>query len=434
MQKVDVRTETFNRLLLQGGSVVDPLKGSVRRADVLVAGGRIRKVEGSIPEADGMEVIDCRGKYIAPGFADMHCHLREPGREDEETIASGTAAALAGGFTRVCPMPNTDPAIDTEAQVRFEIRRAEEAGFARTHPVGCCTKGRQGKELAEIGSMVEAGAVAFSDDGSPVADPQVMRRVLEYCKAFDVPVISHCEVKELVDGVANEGRVSTKLGLKSGPDVAESAQAARDVLLAEFTRARLHIAHVSAKTTVDVIRWAKERGVQVTAETCPHYFTLTEDALAGFDANYKVNPPLRAEGDRRAVIAGLADGTIDAIATDHAPHLKGEKEAEFDAAPPGIIGFETAFSLGYEQLVLGQVLSLTDYIARLTVAPRRILNLPTAAVAAGSEAELAVLDLKAEWMYQPEGVLSLSRNSPFLGRTMRGRVVAVLLGDKFFRF
>jgi dihydroorotase len=428
-----MKAETRARLLLQGGIVIDPQKASTRRADVLVVDGRIEKVETAIPAADSTEVIDCRGKHIAPGFADMHCHLREPGREDEETIASGTAAALAGGFTRVCPMPNTEPAIDTEAQVRYQIRRASETGFARVHPVGCCTKGRQGKELAEIGSMVEAGAVAFSDDGSPIADAQVMRRVLEYCKAFDVPVISHCEIRELVEGVANEGRVSTRLGLKSGPDVAESAQAARDVLLAEFTRARLHIAHVSARATVDIIRWAKARGVQVTAETCPHYFSLTEDALAHFDANCKVNPPLRAEADRRAVIAGLADGTIDAIATDHAPHLKGEKDAEFDAAPPGIIGLETAFSLGYEQLVLGKVLSLADYIARLTVAPRRILNLPPATAAAGSEAELVVLDLKAEWKYTVDSILSLSRNSPFLGRTMRGRVSAVLLGDKLFQ-
>ncbi len=428
-----MNAETFGRLLLRGGSVIDPERQTTRRADVLVVGGRIEKVESGIPAA-GAEVIDCRGLYIAPGFVDMHCHLREPGREDEETIASGTAAALVGGFTRVCPMPNTEPPIDAEAQVRFEIRRAAEAGFARVHPVGCCTKGRQGIELAEIGSMVEAGAVAFSDDGSPVADPQVMRRVLEYCKAFNVPVISHCEIRELVEGVANEGGVSTRLGLKAGPDVAESAQAARDVLLAEFTGARLHIAHVSARATVDVIRWAKARGVQVTAETCPHYFTLTEEALAGFDANYKVNPPLRSDDDRKAVIAGLADGTIDVIATDHAPHLKGEKDAEFDAAPPGIIGFETAFSLGYEKLVLGKVLPLADYVARLTEVPRRILSLPAVRVTVGSDAELAVLDLKAEWTYEPPRVLSLSRNSPFLGWTMHGRVSAVLLADRLFRF
>ncbi len=435
-----MNAETLERVLLRGGIVIDPEARTALRSDVLIAGGRIEKVETGIAPPEGTEVVDCRGKYIAPGFADMHCHLREPGREDEETIASGTAAALAGGFTRVCPMPNTDPAIDTEAQVRFEIRRAAEAGFASVHPVGCCTKERQGKELAEIGSMVEAGAVAFSDDGSPVADAQVMRRVLEYCKAFDVPVISHCEIRELVEGIANEGKVSTRLGLKSGPDVAESAQAARDILLAEFTQARIHIAHVSAKATVDVIRWAKERGVQVTAETCPHYFTLTEDALAEstpagqYDTNYKVNPPLRTEADRQAVVAGLADGTIDAIATDHAPHLKGEKEAEFDAAPPGIIGFATAFSLGYEKLVLTRALPLADYIARLTAVPRRILNLPAARVAAGSDAELVVLDLKKSWTFGPDQVLSLSRNSPFLGRTMRGSVVATVLGDRLFQF
>ena len=426
----------MDRVLLRGGTVIDPQKQTACRADVLVANGKIDAVGTNLERRtpSDVEVVDCRGKHIASGFADMHCHLREPGREDEETVASGTAAALAGGFTRVCPMPNTDPAIDTEAQIRFQIRRAAEAGFARVHPIGCCTKGRQGKELAEIGSMVEAGAVGFSDDGSPVADAQVMRRVLEYCKAFDVPVISHCEVRELVEGVANEGRVSTRLGLKAGPDVAESAQAARDVLLAEFTQARLHIAHVSARATVDVIRWAKARGVQVTAETCPHYFTLTEDALAGFDTNCKVNPPLRSEEDRRAVIAGLADGTIDVIATDHAPHLKGEKDAEFDAAPAGIIGFETAFSLGYEKLVMGEVLSLVDYIARLTVVPRRILNLPAAAITAGSEAELVVLDLKAEWTFESERVRSLSRNSPFLGWTMHGRISAALLADRLFRF
>ena len=454
LQKAEVRS----RVLLQGGTVVDPWARMAKRADVLVVNGKIEAVGTNLLETpsaerrapnyrtmadegdaerrtpNGTEVVDCKGKHVVPGFVDMHCHLREPGREDEETIASGTAAALAGGFTRVCPMPNTEPAIDTEAQVRFEIRRAAEAGFALIHPVGCCTKGRQGKELAEIGAMAAAGAVAFSDDGSPVADAQVMRRTMEYCKAFDVPVISHCEVKELVEGIANEGSVSTRLGLKSAPDVAESAQAARDLLLAEFTRARLHIAHVSARATVDLVRWAKERGGQVTAETCPHYFTLTEEALADFDTNLKVNPPLRTEADRQAVIAGLADGTIDAIATDHAPHLKGEKEAEFDAAPPGMIGLETAFSLGYEQLVLTKTLSLLDYVSRLTVAPRRILNLPEANVAAGHEAELVVLDLKADWTYRPDKVLSLSHNSPFLGRTLSGQVAAVVLGEKLFRF
>jgi dihydroorotase len=262
----------------------------------------------------------------------------------------------------------------------------------------------------------------------------VMRRCLEYAKAFDVPILSHCEVKELVEGLANEGRVSTRLGLKSSPDVAESAQAARDILLAELTGARLHICHVSTRATVELVRWAKERRVAVTAETCPHYFNLTESAIAGFDTNFKVNPPLRTEVDRRAVVDGLADGTIDAIATDHAPHLKGEKEAEWDAAPPGMIGFETAFSLGYEQLVLTKELRLADYVARLTIAPARILNLPLPQIEPGVEADLVVLDLKESWTYTPDHVLSKSSNSPFLGRTLKGRVLASLLGETLVSF
>jgi dihydroorotase len=424
-----MKFEEAKRVLLAGGTVIDPAAGTLRRADVLVADGRVAAV-GTGLDAAGASVVDCKGKHISPGFVDMHCHLREPGREDEETIASGTKSALAGGFTRVCPMPNTEPPIDTESQVRFETRRGEEAGFARVHPVGCITKGRTGKELAEIGAMVAAGAVAFSDDGSPVSDPMVMRRALEYCKAFDRPVIAHCEVKDLVEGIANEGRVATRLGLKTMPDVAESAMAARDILLAELVGGRLHIAHVSAKPTVDLVRWAKTRGVQVTAETCPHYFTLTEEALVGFDANCKVNPPLRTEADRQAVIAGLADGSIDCIATDHAPHLRGEKDAEFDAAPPGIVGFETAFSLGYEQLVMSGALSLPAYVARLTTAPAAIIGLALPGVVPGAEAELVVLDLKAEWALSEDRVVSLSRNTPFLGRKLFGRVTTVLLRDR----
>lgn len=421
------------RLLLAGGTMIDPVSRTVRRADVLVENGRIAAVGTGLKPGDA-ERIDCAGKHISPGFIDMHCHLREPGREDKETIATGTLAALSGGFTHVCPMPNTEPPVDTEAQVRFQVRRAEEAGWTRVHPIGCCTKGRQGKELAEMGAMVEAGAVGFSDDGSPVADAMVMRRCLEYAKAFDVPVLSHCEVKELVEGLANEGRVATRLGLKSAPDVAESAQAARDILLAELTGARLHICHVSARATVELVRRAKERRVAVTAETCPHYFTLTDSAIEEFDTNCKVNPPLRTEADRRAVVEGLSDGTIDAIATDHAPHLKGEKEAEWDAAPPGMTGLETAFSLGYEELVLGKAMKLADFVARMTVAPARILNLPVPRLEPGAAADLVVLDLRQDWTYTPERVLSRSCNSPFLGRTLKGRVIAALLGDALTEF
>jgi dihydroorotase len=417
-----------DRRLLVGGQVIDPVRGRVRRADVLVADGRIADV-GLRLERTSAEVIDCRGRHLAPGFVDLHCHLREPGREDEETLASGTTAALAGGFTHVCPMPNTEPAIDTEALVRFVTRRAEEAGGARVHPVGCCTKARQGKELAEIGGMRQAGAVAVSDDGNWVADAMVMRRVLEYAKTFDLPVLSHCEVPELGRGVAREGTAATRLGLGSVPWVAEAAAVARDVMLAELTGGRLHVCHVSCAATVEVLRWAKARGVPVTAETCPHYFCLGDEALTAFDSALRVNPPLGTEADRRAILAGLRDGTIDAIATDHAPHTREEKETEFDAAAPGIIGFQTAFSLGYEALVLADVLSLTDYVARLSTVPAQILGLALPRIEPDHEADFVLLDLRARWEFTPPLNFSLSRNSPFFGRPLRGRVTAAVLGD-----
>lgn len=419
------------RVLLFGGRVIDTQTGRVAARDILIEAGRIKEVGRGLKASDA-RIVDCRRKHIAPGFIDLHCHLREPGNEDAETIASGAKSALAGGFTRVCPMPNTEPAVDSEALVRFELHRAAEAGFARLHPVGCCTRGRQGKELAEIAQMKAAGAVAISDDGAWIADAQVMRRVLEYAKAFDLVVVSHCELAGLSDGSANEGLVATRLGLAGVPDVAEAAAACRDVLLAEYIGARIHIAHVSCAKTVDVVRWAKARGVEVTAETCPHYFTLTDKALGGFDTSFKVNPPLRTEADRQAVIAGLEDGTIDAIATDHAPHTKQAKEVEFDLASSGIIGFETAFSLGYEQLVLSGRLGLAEYIRKLTTLPATILGLDAPRIEPGASAELVVLDLEARWTYTPELVLSRSHNSPFFGRTLCGRVTAGIIGEEQF--
>lgn len=419
------------RQLFSGGTVIDPETGRTRRLDVLVVDGRITDV-GPKLKANGAEVIACQGRHLAPGFLDMHCHLREPGREDEETIASGTLAALAGGFTHVAAMPNTDPPIDTEALVRFVLRRGEDAGYARVHPVGCCTKCRQGRELAEIGAMKESGAVAVSDDGDWIGDAQVMRRVLEYTKVFDMPVVSHCEMKDLARGVAHEGAVASRLGLPGIPAAAEAAAAARDVLLAEQTGGRLHIAHVSCAATVEVVRWARQRKVAVTAETCPHYFALNDEALAGFDANYRVNPPLRSEADRRAVIAGLRDGVIDAIATDHAPHSAEEKRVEFAAAPPGIIGLQTAFSLGYETLVEGGSLSLADYIGRLSVVPARILGIELPGIQPGVTADFVVLDLAARWQFTPDQNLSGSRNSPFFGRKLHGKVTHTVLGDRLF--
>lgn len=427
----EVQGTDEERFVFRGGKVVSPQTGKVKTWDVKVEAGEVTAV-GPRLESGRCQEIDCRGMHLAPGFIDLHCHLREPGSEDAETIASGTRAALSGGFTRVCPMPNTEPATDSEALVRFQRHRAEEAGYARVHPVGCCTKGRQGKELAEIAAMKAAGAVAVSDDGKWVEDPQVMRRVLEYCNSLDLPVISHCEMAGLGPGYANESLFSTRLGIKAVPDVAEAAAAARDILLAEFTGARLHVAHVSSGRTVEVIRWAKARGASVTAETCPHYFTLTEASLVGFDTNFRVNPPLRSEADRKAIVEAVVDGTIDCIATDHAPHTRHAKEVEFEAAPPGIIGFETAFPLGYAEFVLSGRLTLAQYISRLTVAPARIIGLREPKIEVGEKAEFVVLDLAAQWTYSPDLVMSRSHNSPFFERQLFGRVTGGMVAGEHF--
>lgn len=418
----------MSRYLFAGGKVIDPVKERVRIADVLVEDGRIMAV-GKGLRAPGAERIDCRNRYLAPGFIDLHCHLREPGEEDKETIASGCRAAFASGFTLICPMPNTNPPIDSEALVRFELEVARQARGARIIPVGCCTRGRQGRELAELGGMWQAGVRAVSDDGNWVSDARLFRRVLEYAKMFDLVVISHCELPELVIDVVDEGPSSSRLGFEGSPGVAEAIAAARDVMLAGWVKSRLHICHVSSGETVEVLRWAKARGVPVTADTCPHYLTLTADALSEFDSNYKVNPPLRSEADRRALIRALADGTIDALATDHAPHRPEDKEREFSAAASGIIGFETAFSLCYETLVLKKVISLPELIARLTVMPAQILGITPPAITPGVEANLVVLDTEARWVFTEDKILSRSRNTPFLGRRMRGRVVAALLGE-----
>ncbi len=414
--------------LIKGARIVDPASGRDEVGDLLVVGGRIAERGAS---AVGAQVIDARGLVLMPGGIDIHVHLREPGREDEETIESGSRAALHGGFTSVACMPNTEPALDDQGAIRFVRARAEEAGLARVHPIGAITVGREGKRLTEFGEMVAAGAVAFSDDGDSVADAGLERRAFEYARMFGVPLISHCEDKSLsAGGVMNEGRMSTRLGLRGWPTVAEEIVIARDIALAEYTGGRLHVAHVSSAGGVDLVRRAKARGARVTAETTPHYLTLTEDDLAGYDTRFKVSPPIRTAADREALVAGLADGALDAIASDHAPHADFEKDLEFDRAPFGLVGLETTLGLVLEALVRPGRLPLPAAIERLTVGPARVLGLPLGALAPGAVADLTLFDPEATWRVDPAEFFSLSRNSPFAGRTLRGRVTAVLVGGE----
>lgn len=365
----------------------------------------------------------------------MHAHLREPGREDEEIIKTGAYAALAGGFTKVCCMPNTEPPIDNEGVVKFILQESARAGFASVLPVGAATKGRKGEEISEFGSLFNAGIIGVSDDGDPISNPFVMRQVLEYAKIFNLLVISHCEVKALsANGVMNEGAVATKLGMRGIPDVAESAMVYEHILLADYTKSRLHLAHISTRKSVEIIRWAKEKGIDVTAETCPHYFALTDEACASFDSNCKVNPPLRTQKDVEAIKAALADGTIDAIATDHAPHLASEKEVEFNLAPFGLIGLETAFSLGYQELVMKKYLNLVDYIAKLTVEPAKVLSLEPPKITIGKTADLVIFDTKIKWLYQKESIYSKSKNSPLIGKELNGKILKVVMGEQLFEF
>ncbi|MEO0115130.1 MAG: dihydroorotase [candidate division WOR-3 bacterium] len=423
-----------DKILICGGTLLDPLKKRCEKTDIYIEQGAIKKIGKNLKAGDALS-IDAQGKYITPGFIDLHTHLREPGREDEETIATGAYAALAGGFTKICCMPNTTPAIDNEGTVKFILQESARVDYATVLPIGAATKGRKGEEIAEIGTLVQAGVVAISDDGDPITNSGVMRRVLEYSKVFDIPVISHCEVKNLSsDGVINEGVVATKLGLRGIPDIAEAAMVFEHILLANYTKSRLHIAHISTKKSVEIIQWAKEKGIEVSCETCPQYFTLNENACVGFDTNFKVNPPLRTETDVEAIKVGLATGIIDAIATDHAPHLASEKEVEFDLAPFGMIGLETAFSLGLEELVLKRYLSLEDYIAKLTIEPAKILKLKPPTIAVGEKADLVIFDSKAKWVYKKELIKSKSQNSPFIDKELTGKIFWVIKGSRIFEF
>ena len=417
------------QILLRGGRVLDPAADRDETADVLIEGGRVAAVRRGI-EAEGAEILDAAGCWVTPGLIDMHSHLREPGQEYKEDIGSGGRAAVAGGFTAVACMANTHPVNDDPATTDFIIDRANRDSPARVYPVAAATRGLEGCVMTEMAALVEAGAVAFSDDGKTIMDGGVMRHVLEYSKLVGVPVITHAEDCTLVaNGVINEGAVATRLGLPGNPAIAEVVHVARDLILAEVTGAQLHVAHVSTRGAVDLIRQARERGVSVTAEAAPHHLTLTDEETSGYDTNTKVAPPLRSVEDRDACCAGLADGTLDAIATDHAPHAQHEKEVEFSAAPPGMIGFETAVAVVLE-LVRVETISPLELVRRLSTNPARILRRPGGDLAEGSVADLTVIDPSAEWVYDPVKGYSKSRNSPWTGRKLQGRAVATFVNGR----
>ncbi len=416
-------------ILITGGHVIDPGRFN-GVADVLIDAGRIVAVGPQLKAPAGATKIDAKGRLVLPGFVDLHVHFREPGFEYKESIQSGAAAAVAGGFTSVCCMPNTNPVNDNQAITEFMLDRARAAGLANIFPIGAITKGSEGKELAEIGDLRRAGCVAISDDGKPVMNSLVMRRAMEYALAFDVPVVDHCEDLHLAEGgCMNEGAISTELGLPGMPAAAEDVMVARNVALAELTGARLHLAHISTEGSVRMVREAKSRGLKVTAEACPHHFTITEEVVRGYNTYAKMNPPLRTWKDVQAIKQGLRDGTIDVIATDHAPHASQEKQLGFTEAPFGIVGLETALPLTFA-LVDEGVLSLESAVDKLSTAPAKAFGLPKGTLAVGADADVAIVDQQEQWEVDPAKFRSKSRNTPFAGWKVKGRVTTTIVGGR----
>ncbi len=388
------------------------------------------KFASEFAEDKADRVIDLKGATVTPGLVDMHCHLREPGGEYKETIATGTASAAKGGYTSICPMPNTNPVADNAAVISGIIKKAKEADNCRVYPIGAATKGIDGELISEMGLMKEAGIVAVSDDGHPIKNAGIMRKVLEYASDFDLPVLNHCEDKSLSEGAMNEGTVSTSIGIRGIPTAAEDIMIARDIILSEYLNIPVHICHVSTKGGVRMIRDAKARGVKVTCETCPHYFTLTDDMCATYDTNFKMHPPLRTREHLEAIIEGIKDGTIDAIATDNAPHHADEKVCEFSVALNGILGFETAFALGYTYLVKTGEITLAKLIDLMCFAPSNILKLGRGGMNVGDDADLAVFDLDNEFVFEKDKMLSKSRNTPYDGYKLYGETILTVMGGK----
>lgn len=420
-------------LCLRGGRVIDPEHGVDKVQDLWIDQGRIvglgEDAPAEIRNRNDVEVLDVRGGVVCPGFIDIHVHLREPGQEEKETIETGTLAAVRGGFTAVACMPNTQPPLDDRPRIEYVIRRAREAGHARVYPIGAVTVGQLGERLTEIEDLIDAGAVAITDDGKPVRNAEILRRALEITRELRVPVIEHAEDPDLKgEGVMHEGWTSSRIGLTGIPDAAESVMVARDALLAELTRGHVHIAHVSAGRSVDIIRRAKERGIRITAETAPHYLALTDEALEGYDTRFKMNPPLRSSADREALREGVADGTIDCLATDHAPHTEVEKDNDFDAAPFGIVGLETALGIYLATLVEPGLLTLPQLIERMTTRPLRVLGHPGGTLKPGAGADVTVFDPVARWTVDPVRFASKGRNTPFSGWDLPGRVLLTIVG------
>jgi len=421
------------RLLIQNGYIIDPSQGINAGKSLLLEDGRVIGLSShSDPVPEGIEIFDATGLVVAPGFIDMHVHLREPGQEYKETIASGAAAAVAGGFTTVCAMPNTNPINDNGAVTRFVIEQAQRAGLANVFPIGAITKNSDGSELAEMGEMKDAGIVAVSDDGRPVPSAGMMRRAMEYARGFDLPVIDHCEDKTLArGGVMHEGHWSLVLGMRGMPAAAEEVDAERNCLLAELTGARLHLAHLSTRGAIAAVRRAKDKGLPVTCEVAPHHWTLTDEAVQNYDTNTKMSPPLRSRDHLEAILAGLTDGTVDAIASDHAPHHLDEKELEYDQAPFGIVGLETSVGLAMERLVSEGVISLERLVELCATNPARILQLEgRGTFKANAHADVTIIDPEMTWSFDVSRSKSKSRNTPFNGYTFRGGVAATIVAGR----
>jgi dihydroorotase len=415
--------------LIKGGRVIDPAQNMDEVGDVLISEGKIKSVGKDI-SAPNAEIIDAGGKVVCPGFIDLHCHLRQPGYENKETIATGTLAAARGGFTTLCCMPNTNPPVDNLPLVEYVKSVAEKEGLARVLPIGCITRGRKGEELSDMAEMAQAGVIGFSDDGSYVKNPRIMRKAMEYSLPLGLPIIEHCEDPDLsMDGQMNEGIIATRLGLCGIPAAAEEVAVARDIILAELTGARLHLAHVSTRGSIELIRQAKKRGIKVTAEVTPYHLTLTEERVLGYNTAAKVSPPLRTQSDIHALIEGLKDGTIDIIATDHAPHTLNDKLCEFGMALNGISGLETALG-SLMGLVHSGKITLPMLIAKLTSEPSRILGSKLGTLAAGSPADITIFDPEAEWVVDVEKFASKGKNTPINGETLKGKVMASIYGGK----